>query len=214
MTKLILIRHGESLGNSAHVMLGHTDLDLSELGFKQAQRTGEELSGITLDAIYSSDLKRAMSTAEPHADCRGVSVIPNVKLREAHIGEWENLKKEEIIARYGDAYDLHWRRGFGTFAFPGGDGIQQRCDIFFLEVERIAKMHAGGTVMIVAHAAVIRAFWGRILGLTPEETSAKTDFPTNASYSTVEYINGVFVPGEYSVDAHLADVGITAVKFE
>ena len=66
-TKIYFIRHGESLGNAARKILGHTDLDLSELGYRQAFATAEHLKDIHIDVIYSSDLMRAMHTAEPNA---------------------------------------------------------------------------------------------------------------------------------------------------
>ena len=66
-TKIILVRHGQSQGNAIRVLLGHTDLDLTELGFRQAACTAEALRHERIDVIYSSDLKRAMSTARAHA---------------------------------------------------------------------------------------------------------------------------------------------------
>lgn len=74
-TKVILVRHGQSLGNAKRVLLGHTDLDLSELGYRQAEATAEALKDEKIDVVYSSDLKRAMSTAVPHARMRGMEEI-------------------------------------------------------------------------------------------------------------------------------------------
>ena len=77
MTKLILIRHGESLGNAVRKLLGHTDLDLSPLGYQQAEAAAVALKDERIDAIYSSDLLRAYNTAVPHARLRGIDVIPS-----------------------------------------------------------------------------------------------------------------------------------------
>ena len=69
-TTLILVRHGQSIGNATRVYLGHTNLGLTERGKMQAQLTAERLRDEKIDAIYSSDLKRAHDTAMPHAEMR------------------------------------------------------------------------------------------------------------------------------------------------
>jgi broad specificity phosphatase PhoE len=73
-TRIYVIRHGESVGNLHRICLGHTDLDITELGVKQAEKTAEALSGVDFAAIYASDLIRAVHTAEPHAKMRGLDV--------------------------------------------------------------------------------------------------------------------------------------------
>ena len=74
-TVLLLIRHGQSVGNLNYEFLGHMDKDLSELGYAQAARTAEFLSGEQIDMVYSSDLMRAHNTALPHAKIRGLDVV-------------------------------------------------------------------------------------------------------------------------------------------
>ena len=68
-TVIYLIRHGESEGNLKRICLGNTDLGLTEKGREQAEKTAKALSPVDIDAIYSSDLIRAVQTAEPHALC-------------------------------------------------------------------------------------------------------------------------------------------------
>ena len=88
--KVYFVRHGQSLGNAKHVLLGHTDLDLSPLGYEQARATALEMRDFPIDVIYASDLRRAYNTAVPHAEMRGISAIPDAGFRECRIGEWEN----------------------------------------------------------------------------------------------------------------------------
>ena len=212
-TKIILIRHGQSLGNAKRILLGHTDLDLSELGYKQTEATAEALKNEKIDLIYSSDLLRAMSTAMPHARMRGLKVIPDRELRELFLGDWEALSVEEIMEKYGeDTYKIDWGKNYGTFVMPGGEATWSAGERFCREVEKIASQNAGATVLIVAHAAVLRSFFAIISGLTRETTSDNLPFPANASYSVAYYEGGVFTPGEYSCDAHLSGVGITKIK--
>ena len=212
-TKVILVRHGQSLGNAKRVLLGHTDLDLSELGYAQARATAEALKDEKIDAIYSSDLMRAMNTAVPHARLRGMEVIPDVRLREVMLGEWEGHSVEQILELYGEkAYTEDWLGGFGTFTFPGGDRVMDRAGIFFAEVKSLCEQNEGKTLLIASHAAVIRGFFGKVRGLADEEVVTGTEFPSNASYSVVYYENGGFTEAEFSVDGHLSSVGITKLN--
>ena len=209
-TKIIMVRHGQSQGNAKRVLLGHYDLDLTELGILQARTTAEALREEKIDAVYSSDLKRAMSTARPHAEMRGMEVIPDERLREVMLGEWENRSVEEIMEKYGESvYNEDWLGNFGTFAFPGGDRVMDRARIFFDEVKRLCEENCGKTLLIASHAAAIRGFFGLVRGLSDEDVSTNTVFPSNASYSVLYYESGRFTEAEFSVDAHLAGVGVT-----
>ncbi len=212
MTKIILVRHGESLGNAVHQLLGHTDLDLSPLGYKQAEATAKALDNQQIDAIYSSDLLRAFNTAKAVADRRKMTVIGSRELREVRLGDWEGLKVEEVLEKYGDMYKANWLCGFGTFRFPGGESTKEAGERFFNEALKIAKENRNKTILIGAHAAVIRAFVAKVLEIPAEEIAVKLPFPTNASYTEVFFDGEKFTLGKFSVDAHLADIGIT--KFE
>jgi len=198
-TVIYLVRHGQSIGNLRHEMLGHTDLELSELGFEQAEACGRELASINFDAIYASDLKRAMSTAAPHARLRNMDVTPDKELRELYIGEWEGKSVVDIIEQYGDLFKVNWREHFATFQSPSGESVPELCNRIYYELERIAKAHTGKTVLAVFHAAAIRCFWARISGIAPDEVNDENlPFPTNASYSVIEYCDGAFTPVSYS----------------
>jgi broad specificity phosphatase PhoE len=83
---------------------------------------------------------------------------------------------------------------------------------FYNEIWRISEANQGKTVLIAAHAAVIRAFWSIISDIRPENIADELPFPSNASYSICYFENGKIVPFEYSIDEHLAEVGITKVK--
>ena len=209
MTKLILIRHGESLGNAVRQLLGHTDRDLSPLGYRQAEAAAEALKNEKIDAIYSSDLIRAYNTAVPHARLRGIDIIPSRKLREVMLGKWEGRFAVDVIEEYGDVYEKDWLGGFGTFRFPGGESTREGGLRFYEECLRIAEENEGKTILITSHAAVIRAFFSLVLEIPPEEVASSLPFPSNASYSEVFFENGRFKSGKYSVDEHLKDVGVT-----
>lgn len=210
-TIIYLVRHGESLGNKVGRFLGHTDLDLSELGYTQASMTADALSSIHFDAIYSSDLLRAYNTALPHAKMRGLEIIKSTGLREIFVGEWEGMLAEDIKSQYGDMFTLGWRAGYGTFTPPGGEGVMESGERFYCEMTRIAKERAGECILVTAHASVIRTFYALTLGVAPEHIAADVPFPSNASYSVFEFEDGAFRPVSYSCDKHMGDL-VTYIK--
>ena len=212
-TKIILIRHGQSIGNATKTILGHTDLDLTSQGYLQAKTTAEFLINEKIDVIYSSDLKRAMNTAIPHAKLHNLEVIPNKKLREMYVGAWENMKIDDIIEKWGrEMYEIDWFGNFGTFRFPEGESIKEGGERFYSEVKAICEANVGKTILISAHAAVIRAFWAIISNIAWENIASQLPFASNASFSVAYYENGKIMPQKYSSDEHLSEVGITKVK--
>ena len=212
-TKIIFIRHGQSLGNAQLRFLGQTDLDLTELGYKQAEATAEFLKDEQIDVIYSSPLIRAYNTAVPHGRLRGIEVTPRVGLREIYCGDWEGMVCSDIEKKYGELYTVDWPHRFGTFVFPGGESSIDCGKRFYDAVFEIANENLGKSILIVAHGAVIRMFWAMISGILPEDVSAKLPFATNASVSYAEFDGERFIPKKYSVDSHLSGVGITSIKF-
>ena len=208
-TTLYIVRHGESLGNMSSRFLGHTDLDLSPKGYEQASLTAKELSMVKFDAIYSSDLIRAYNTALPHAELRGMKITTSKQLREIYAGAWEGMYAKDIIEEYGELFTYKWRREFGTFMIPEGESVIGAGTRFLEECTSIAKRHLGGTVLITAHAAVIRSFWGLISGYLPSQFDEYIRFPSNASYSIAEYDGEKIVPISYSIDGHMGDLFTT-----
>ena len=204
-TKIILVRHGESIGNALGMSLGHTNLGLSEVGHRQARITAEHLKNEKIDAVYSSDLLRAHDTAVPHAELRGLTVIDSEGLREVNIGEWEGKLVSDLKRDHYEDFVIKWQQGFGTFTFPGGDNVMASATRFYNEVLRIARAHQGECVLIAAHAAVIRAFWCMTCNIAPENMAQAYPYPTNASYSTLYFDGEKFTPIEYSFDKHMTE---------
>ena len=206
MTKIILIRHGESEANQLSTLAGFSDYQLTELGFEQARLTAEHLKNERIDAIYSSDLLRAHNTAKPHAELRGLEVCDSSELREIYAGLWEGKKVEDIIAEYNGFYHNVWRDNFGECELPEGESVPHLGERIFCEVKRIAAENRGRTILIGCHAAAIRAFWGKITETKPSNLALAYPFPTNASVSVVYYDGANLIAGEYSHDVHLLNI--------
>ena len=115
MQKLVLLRHGESLWNLENRFTGWTDVDLSEEGYKQAERAGQLLlnNGYTFDIGFTSVLKRAIKTLHitlDQMDHLWIPVKKSWRLNERFYGALQGLNKDETIARYGEEQVQKWRR--------------------------------------------------------------------------------------------------------
>jgi 2,3-bisphosphoglycerate-dependent phosphoglycerate mutase len=117
MTKLVLLRHGESVWNKENLFTGWTDVDLSDQGRIEARRAGELLKaeGFTFDVAYTSMLKRAIRTlwsALDELDLMWIPVHHSWRLNERHYGALQGLNKAQTAAKYGDEQVLIWRRSY------------------------------------------------------------------------------------------------------
>lgn len=203
--RIFFVRHGQSIGNLVGRFLGITDLNISELGHKQAERTAHFLNKENIDALYSSDLIRAYNTAVPLAKLKGLDIIKDKGLREIVAGEWENTPFDELVERYTDEYAKTWINDIG-FAKPvGGESVAELSDRVYDTVKRIAEQNNGKTVAIFTHATPIRAFFCKIYGKTLAEMK-NVPWATNASVSEAVFENGVFKPIRYSYDEFMGEI--------
>ncbi len=202
-TLIYLLRHGQSQANISHTFAGHTDAELSELGIIQAKATCQQLANVNIDAVYSSDLKRAYNTAKVHADLRGIPCIPDKRLRELYLGDWENASTDSLKVNYQELYYNSWVANFGEFRAPCGEYVPDLADRIYDAIFDLAKANEGKTILIASHAAAIRALWGKISGIPWSALASSLPFPTNASYSKIIYDGEKLIPIEYSRDEHL-----------
>ncbi len=117
MTRLVLLRHGESTWNKENRFTGWTDVDLSDRGREEAAAAGELLKngGFEFDVAYTSLLKRAIRTSWMALDVLDLLWIPVIKdwrLNERHYGALQGLNKAETAARHGEAQVKIWRRAY------------------------------------------------------------------------------------------------------
>src|SRR5690348_989834 len=106
-TRITLVRHGETAWNKDKRVQGHAHVPLNDEGRRQAMLLAEHLLPTAGDitAIYSSDLLRAMETSTYIANRIGKTVVPDVRLREIHMGEWQGLTPAEIRAWDSERYE-------------------------------------------------------------------------------------------------------------
>lgn len=155
MTSVLLIRHGQSTWNAEGRWQGQSDPELSDVGRMQAITAARHVGAV--DAIVSSDLRRARETAEILADALGVGpVVVDESLRERDAGEWTGLTRHEIEQR--------WPGALGERRYPAG--YESEPSILERMIHALALIHRqfeGASVLAVSHGGVIRAL-ERFLG--------------------------------------------------
>ena len=163
--RLILARHGETETNRERLALGREDVPLNENGRRQAAAVAASLSGMSVDAVYSSPLRRALETAEAIAAVHGLPVEVDEALTEMDVGEMEGLTAAEMRGRYGDFLRRWFSDGAGGLAMPGGESLQQVQDRAWAAVNSLRATHPEGSVVAVSHNFTIHAILCRALNL-------------------------------------------------
>lgn len=184
ITRLCLVRHGETDWNVEKRLQGHMDIPLNATGQKQAQCTAANLAHQPITAIYSSDLERAMSTAQAAATHLQLPVQAMTELRERHCGIFQGLTQDEARARYGADYDRYRGRD-PHFAIPGGETLLQVAERVKTCLTRLCQAHPDETILVVSHGGVLDIAH-RLATAKPLETPR--DFLiSNAALNWIEY---------------------------
>jgi broad specificity phosphatase PhoE len=153
-TRILLVRHGQSRGNAEGRFGGHTATPLSERGRQQAEATARALTYERVTAIYSSDLLRAVETAEPLARATGLRINETEAFRERHVGRMEGLSFEEAAAQFPEEYAALLRRDF-EHVLDGGESYRQMLDRAARALDEAARANRGGTVAVFSHTGTI-----------------------------------------------------------
>ncbi|MBQ1641739.1 MAG: GNAT family N-acetyltransferase [Oscillospiraceae bacterium] len=202
MTEIYLIRHAQAEGNIYRFMQGHWDGDVTETGRYQIKALAEKLKDIKIDAVYSSDLKRAFMTAQAvlkyHPEIR---INTDKRIREINLGPWEGVPfgnlyyhhKEEMTLFLSDSPDWHVE-GAETFEQVTHRAYEALCEI--------AKRHEGQSTVIVSHGVTLRCLQSKMMGVTIDKAK---DLPISKNTGISHYFfqNGVFTPDYIGDSSHL-----------
>ena len=176
MTKLYIIRHAEAEGNLYRRVQGHYDSLVTDMGREQIAALWARFSDIHIDAVYSSDLNRAMTTARGLSMSRGLAVKTTPRLREVYMGHWEDvtwaqLEREEPEQLY------YFSRDPSRWDIGSNEKFDEQKNRIVSAVLDIAALHPDETIAIVSHGNVIRSLLTHALDLPPErfEESAHSD---------------------------------------
>lgn len=154
VTRVLLIRHGQSQGNAEGRFGGHTATPLSQQGIKQAEATARALATEEFSAVYSSDLSRAVETAKPLAQLKRIEVQADTAFRERSVGIMEGLTFEEAAKSHPEQYAALLRRDF-EHILAGGESYRQLLDRASGKLDEVIKRYKGGQVAVFSHTGTI-----------------------------------------------------------
>jgi probable phosphoglycerate mutase len=163
-TRIVAVRHGETVWNAEMRMQGQLDTALSARGRRQAVRAAEALRGEGIEAIYASDLARAFDTASAIAAALALPVSADRGLRERSFGIFEGHTYAEIDARWPEEA-ARWRRHEPAFAPAGGESLIEFSARAVAAVTRIAAAARGRTTLIVSHGGVLDCLYRAASGI-------------------------------------------------
>lgn len=196
MTKMLLVRHGQTIWNHVARYQGHTDIPLNDTGRTQAKLLSLRLAKEPLQAVYASDLIRALETARIIAEPHGLAVQALPQLREINFGAWEGLTYQEIKNRYSDLADIY-QSSPGKLRIPDGETFQELMERAYGVVTNLVRSHNSSTIAVVTHGGTIRAIICSLLGLDLSHVNQIRQ--DNAALNLIDYY------GEYGILSLLND---------
>lgn len=205
MTRLILIRHGESEANRNSFFAGQMDVELLKKGEGQAKRAAEYISeNYNVKKVYASDLKRAYRTGQIIADTIGVEIIKNQSFREIYAGKWQGESFDNLVEKYADDYSV-WLNDIGNSCCTDGESVKELGQRVLKALLKVAEENEGTDIVIATHATPIRVTECVLSG---RQLSEMKDVPwvPNASITEVLYETGNLKLGNVGISEYLMDL--------
>ncbi|NEN23505.1 2,3-bisphosphoglycerate-dependent phosphoglycerate mutase [Cryomorpha ignava] len=193
MSKLVIVRHGQSEWNKANIFTGWVDVDLTEEGVAEAKRAGELLKEYNFDEAFSSTLKRANRTLDiilKEIDQTNIPVTHSEKLNERMYGDLQGKNKDQAREEFGEEQVHIWRRSFDVPP-PGGESLKdtlERVTPYFESVIE-PELRKGKDILITAHGNSLRSLIMKLENIAPENI-VSVEIPTG-------------VPKVYELDENL-----------
>ena len=166
-TQVIIVRHGETEWNIRGIRQGHLDSRLTTKGMAQAKALGARLGREKFTALYSSDLGRAVESAQAIANVTGHAIVTDERLRERHLGIFQGLNAEEINSKYPEERRLMRTEGPG-YVIPGGESMVQQVARNIDCLNDLAAKHQGEQIVVVTHGGVVSGFFRHTLEISLE----------------------------------------------
>ena len=200
LTRVVAVRHGETVWNAEMRMQGQLDTALSARGRWQAVRAAESLAGEGIEAIFASDLERAFDTAQALARRLGLPVTTDAGLRERCFGEFQGHTYADIDRRW-PAEAARWRHHDPDFGPQGGETLREFSARAVDACTRIAAAHPGRSIAIVTHGGVLDCLYRAAVGI---ELGASRSWELgNAAINRLLYTPRGFTLVGWSDTAHL-----------
>jgi len=207
-TRLLLIRHGETEWNRAGRMQGHLDIPLSQAGVEQALRLADRLAGEAFDVLVSSDLRRALQTAE-HIAVRSFSpIVVDPRLRERNLGVLQALTRDEAERGHPEVY-RRYHSGEADFVIPGGESQRAFFERVLGALTQLAQRNSGRRMVVVSHGGVLDALYRHASGGGPD--GPRLVRLLNASINEFCYAPPHWTLGTWGDVTHLTEVSLDDV---
>jgi broad specificity phosphatase PhoE len=204
MTRIFIVRHGETEGNQKKIYRGLWDLPLNQHGMAQVEKAGEALKAVGLSAIYTSPLLRASQTAEAIASRQNVELVDEEALIDIDYGGWTRLPDAEVAGQFPDQY-RQWKQSPESVLFPDGEGLYDVRRRVQPLVTVLAERHSGQSIALVSHRVPIKVILCASLGL---DDSAFWRIQVDpASISALDCQYGVFTLLFSNETCHLKSFG-------
>lgn len=201
MTSIYIVRHTQAEGNLYRMMQGHWDGKVTADGLKQIDALAERFRDIHLDAVYSSDLSRAVATAEGVARYSGLPVIKDPQLREINMGPWETEFFGNVLYREPETARLFMFDSENWYS-EGAETFNEVKERAYAELEKIAQRHDGQTIAVVSHGVTIRCLLSKIRN-APLSDIKNCPICKNTSVAKFTYDNGIFNCEYFNDVSHL-----------
>lgn len=183
-TRLCLVRHGETDWNAQKRIQGQIDIPLNAAGCAQARATAAGVAGRRFDAVYSSDLGRALETAQPIAAALGLPLRQAAGLRERHYGRMQGLTGAEARERFPGLHAVYAARD-PHHDLEGGETLAEFASRVAASLQALVAAHPGGSVLAVSHGGVLDVAYRLATG---RDLVSPRDFAMpNASLNWIEY---------------------------
>ena len=204
--RILIARHGETLFNVEGRWQGQSDSPLTERGLAQARELGRALSAEAIAAVYSSDLGRAMQTAHEVATLHGLTVRPEVRLREIDTGGFTRKNWAEIDAEYPGQREI-WSKTPASLRMPAGETLLEAQTRALAFIAETMPRRADQTIVIISHGGIGQAILANAMGRTVDDLWL-TEYVDNCQISRLEWTpdDGLKLV-ELSDVRHLEEVG-------
>ncbi len=164
MTRVYLVRHGQTEWNRELRFRGRADILLNENGRNQASAIADALTDKGINAIYTSPLRRSIETARPAAGFFHLDITTVQGLIDINYGEWEGLAYDVVRQRYANLY-REWEERPDTVKFPNGESLDEVKRRSFSAFTEIVEENAGKSILIIPHRVINKVLLCALLGL-------------------------------------------------
>jgi broad specificity phosphatase PhoE len=165
MTRIILVRHGQTAWNRQDLIRGQVDVPLDDTGVAQAAATAARIAAEWKPvALYSSPLRRAVQTAQPIADRLGLEVRTVGGFSDINFGQWQGLPYPEVHRRWPEMAQT-WLTAPHTVTFPGGESLADVQQRSMPALQQVIEQHPDQDAVIVGHTVLNRVLLCAVLGL-------------------------------------------------